>query len=154
VEPIVEKDKIRDDKSSGSSPDDNKAKKLELSTPKHKPTIPKVVDKVLYTIYCKNIFHQSRSCFTLNQNDLIREDIQIMTLADKTYAENPSAFKIGDFKLPPDVLRCSFIRKHHHRYYRCRNQIINKDSDICKKHENSENIYYDNYNDLLEALNL
>lgn len=113
---------------------------------------PKVLDKLAYTVYCKNIFHQSRSCFTLNQNDLIREDIRLMTLADKAYEEHPAEFKLGNFDLPPDVLRCSFIRKHHHRYYRCRNPIMNKDSDICKKHENSENIYYDNYNDLLEKI--
>lgn len=113
---------------------------------------PKVLDKLAYNLYRKNIFHQSRSCFTLNQNDLIREDIQLMALADKAYEEHPAEFKLGNFDLPPDVLRCSFIRKHHHRYCRCRNPIMNKDSDICKKHENSENIYYDNYNDLLEKI--
>ena len=75
-----------------------------------------------------------------------------MTLANEAYEENSREFKLGDFELPPDVLRCSFIRKHHHRYYRCRNPNMNKDSDVCKKHENSENIYYDNYNDLLEKI--
>ena len=120
--------------------------------PKAKVDRPKILDKTAYTIYCKNIFHQSRSCFTLNQDELIREDIRIMELADKAYEEHPVAFKVGDFDLPPDVLRCSFIRKHHHRYYRCKNQIMNKDNDICKKHEKRENIYYDNYNDLLESL--
>ena len=113
---------------------------------------PKVLDKLAYNLYRKNIFHQSRSCFILNQNDLIREDIQLMALADKAYEEHPAEFKFGNFDLPPDVLRCSFIRKHHHRYCRCRNPIMNKDSDICKKHENSANIYYDNYNDLLEKI--
>jgi hypothetical protein len=122
---------------------------IELSKPKPRP---KILDKAAYAAFQKNIFHQSRSCFTLNQDDLIREDIRIMALADEAYEEHPSNFKVGDFELPPDVLRCSFIRKHHHRYYRCRNQIMNKDSDICKKHENKENIYYDNYNDLLEKL--
>ena len=121
---------------------------------KKKVIRPKVLDKLAYTIYRKNIFYQSRSCFTLNQNDLIREDIRLMTLADKAYEKHPEIFKLSDYELPPDVLRCSFIRKHHHRYYRCRNPIMNKDSDICKKHENSENIYYDNYNDLLESLGL
>jgi len=141
--------------SCSSSSSDNDDKVAEPLKPKQKPKIkvarPKVLDKTAYTIYCKNIFYQSRSCFALNQEDLIREDIRIMTLADKAYEEHPVEFKVGDFDLPPDVLRCSFIRKHHHRYYRCRNQIINKDK--CKKHENSENIYYDNYNDLLELLN-
>jgi len=142
--------------SNSDADDDEDTVEIELSKPKPKPKTkkarPKILDKAAYTAYQKNIFHQSRSCFTLNQDDLIREDIRIMTLADEAYEEHPSEFKVGDFELPPDVLRCSFIRKHHHRYYRCRNQIMNKDSDVCKKHENSENIYYDNYNDLLEKL--
>jgi hypothetical protein len=142
------------DNDNNDNNDNNVVKPLK---PKQKPNIKvarlKVLDKTAYTIYCKNIFHQSRSCFALNQDDLIREDIRIMRLADKAYEEHPVEFKVGDFELPPDILRCSFIRKHHHRYYRCRNQIMNKDNDICKKHENSENIYYDNYNDLLESLN-
>lgn len=93
---------------------------------------PKVLDKFAYTIYRKNIFYQSRNCFALNQNDLIQEDIRIMKLADKAYEKHPANFKVLDFDLLPDVLRCSFIRKHHHRYYRCKNHIMNNDIDICK----------------------
>jgi len=152
----VGSDASSDSNSDVDDDDDEDTVEIELSKPKPKPKTkvarPKILDKVAYTAYQKNIFHQSRSCFTLNQDDLIREDIRIMTLADEAYEEHPSEFKVGDFELPPDVLRCSFIRKHHHRYYRCRNQIMNKDSDVCKKHENSENIYYDNYNELLEKL--
>ena len=163
VEPVVEEAEAKEessDASSSSSSDDEaieEAAKDIVEQPKIKTNAkakvarPKVLDKVAYTIYRKNIFHQSRRCFALNQDEIIREDIRIMTLADKAYEKHPVEFKMGDFELPPDVLRCSFIRKHHHRYYRCRNQIMNKDSDICKKHENSENIYYDNYNDLLES---
>ena len=151
-----------DSSSSSDDDDDDETNEAELSNAKTKDKTkaktkakmarPKVLDKIAYAAYQKNIFHQSRSCFTLNQDEIIREDIRIMTLADKAYEEHPSNFTVGDFDLPPDVLRCSFIRKHHHRYYRCKNQIMNKDSDICKKHENCENIYYDNYNDLLEKL--
>jgi hypothetical protein len=161
VSPVVSKEESSDSSSSSSSSDDEEIEEaakdiikdptIKVNT-KAKVARPKVLDKVAYTIYRKNIFHQSRSCFTLNQDEIIREDIRIMTLADKAYEKHPAEFKMGDFELPPDVLRCSFIRKHHHRYYRCRNQIMNKDSDICKKHKNSENIYYDNYNDLLEKL--
>lgn len=137
---------VVDNSSSSDSGDE-----LKVIT-KTKVIRPKVFDKSAYNIYLKNIFHQSRSCFTLNQDDLIREDVRIMTLADKAYEEHPVEFKVGNLDLPPDVLRCSFIRKHHHRYYRCRNVIMNKDSDICKKHENQENIYYDNYNELLDKI--
>jgi hypothetical protein len=169
VEPTVVKDDSSDGGSSSYSSDDEAMEEVEdpqLPKSKPKPKLkakaklkakvarPKVLDKVAYTIYRKNIFHQSRSCFALNQNDIIREDIRVMELADKAYEKHPNAFNVGDFELPPDVLRCSFIRKYHHRYYRCRNKIINKDSDICKKHENSENIYYDNYIDLLESLSV
>jgi hypothetical protein len=115
---------------------------------------PKVLDKATYSLYRKNIFHQPRACFTLNQDDLIREDLQTMALADAAYETHPADFKLGNFALPPDVLRCSFIRKYHHRYYRCRKVIMNKDSDICKKHENNENIYYDQYNDFLEKMTI
>lgn len=119
---------------------------------KKKRPRPKVNDKLAFAMYRRNIFHHPRSCFSLNQEDLIREDLQLMALADTAYEEHPDDFKVADYELPPDVMRCTFIRKHHHRYYRCRNGIMNKDSDVCKKHENSENIYYDNYNDLLDKI--
>ena len=151
-----------DDEDNDDEDDDDDDEVVEIPTSnakskaksKAKVVRTKVLDKGAYTIYCKNVFYQSRSCFALNQNDLIREDIQIMTLADKAYEEHPDEFKVGNFDLPPNVLRCGFIRKYHHRYYRCKNQIMNKDSDICKKHKNCENIYYDNYNELLESLGL
>lgn len=143
-----------DDNDSDNELENDNASKVKNVKGKNKVLRPKVLDKLAYTLYRKNIFHQSRSCFTLNQNDLIREDIRLMTLADKAYEKHPEIFKTNDYELPPDVLRCSFIRKHHHRYYRCRKTIMNKDSDVCKTHEKSENIYYDNYNDLLESLGL
>jgi hypothetical protein len=160
-EPIIENKSSKDDKTanidhdaSSQSNDSESEDEQEEVIAKTKVIRPKIIDKELYAIYQKRIFHHSRSCFVINQDDLIREDIQIMTLADKAYEENPETFKVKNFDLLPDVLRCSFIRKHHHRYYRCRNIIMNKDSDVCTKHEKRENIYYDNYNELLEKLDI
>lgn len=110
------------------------------------------LDKLQYREFRKNIFKLKRICFVISQDEIIRDDIKTMNIADKAYDKNPRDFKCSNFDLPPDVLRCSFIRKHHHRYYRCRNQISNNDSDVCKKHEESENIYYDQYNELCEKL--
>jgi hypothetical protein len=110
----------------------------------------KILDNDKYKMYIKNVFTQSRSCAVINQNDIIKDDLQTMEIANKAYESNPKAFKISNFGIPPDVLRCSFIRKHHHRYYRCKKRISSNDSDVCKKHEECENIYYDKYNELLE----
>lgn len=110
------------------------------------------IDKAAYNVFRKEIFQQKRSCFAITQAHIIKDDIYTMQIADRAYERNPRDFKVSNFDIPPDVLRCSFIRKHHHRYYRCRHTISNNDSDVCKKHENSENIYYDQYNDLLESL--
>jgi hypothetical protein len=163
VEAVADSVVVKEESSdASSSSSNNEAIEVETKDIVEQPTIkvntkakvarPKVLDKVSYTIYRKNIFHHSRSCFILDQNAIIREDVRLMSLADTAYDKNPEKFKISEYDIPPDVLRCSYIRKHHHRYYRCRNTIMNKDSDVCKKHETRENIYYDNYNDLLEKI--
>ena len=157
VQSIIEKGDSSDSQDASSSSEDdesNEDKKKDTSGlgEKTKKVRPKVLDKLEYNIYRKNVFHQSRKCFALDQNAIVREDVRVMKIADAAYDKNPEKFKISDYELPPDVLRCSFIRKHHHRYYRCRNMIMNKDSDICRTHETRENIYYDNYNDLLEQI--
>jgi hypothetical protein len=110
------------------------------------------INKKKYKIYLQNIFEFKRKCFVLNQEDIIRDDLKTMNIADKALERNPDKFNVSNFDIPPDILRCSYIRKYHHRYYRCKNRISNDDSDVCKTHENSENIYYDNYNDILEQL--
>ncbi len=116
----------------------------------HNQSKVKIRDKKIYRLYLKNIFNHKRKCFVINQEDLIHDDLRTMEIANKAYERNPKEFKISNFNLPPDVLRCSFIRKHNHRYYRCKNRISGDDSDVCKKHEEHENIYYDKYNELLE----
>ena len=109
----------------------------------------KVFDNKIYKIYLRTIFDYDRHLFRISQDNVFEEDLKQMRLADKAYENNPKEFKFNDFKSYPDILRCTFIIKHKHRYYRCKNKVINDDNDICKKHENVENIYIDKYNDLL-----
>ena len=111
------------------------------------------IDNKLYKIYLQRIFDFERHSFRILQEDVLKEDLKNMAIADKAYELNPKNFNPSEYDSLPDVLRCSFIRKSKHRYYRCRNKVINDDSDICKKHENSENIYIDRYNELIDIMN-
>lgn len=111
--------------------------------------IQKAMSKEMYKIYLKTIFNIERKSRIL-QEDVIKKDIIDMDIATKAYEINPDNFKTQDYSSLPDVLRCTFIRKIKHRYYRCKLHVINADADICKLHENSDNIYFDKYNDLLE----
>jgi len=104
----------------------------------------------LYKLYLQKIFDLERHSFRILQDDVLKEDLKNMAIADKAYNINPKNFNPKDYNSLPDVLRCTYIRKYKHRYYRCHNKIINDDNDICKKHENCENIYIDKYNELLE----
>jgi len=113
--------------------------------------IDKKFDNNLYKLYLQRIFDLERHSFRILQEDVLTKDLKNMAIADKAYELNPKKFNPMEYDSLPDVLRCSFIRKYKHRYYRCKNKIINDDSDICKKHENCENIYIDRYNELLDA---
>jgi hypothetical protein len=104
----------------------------------------------LYKLYLQKIFDLERHSFRILQDDVLKDDLKNMAIADKAYNINPKNFIPKDYNSLPDVLRCTYIRQHKHRYYRCQNKIINDDNDICKKHENCENIYIDKYNELLE----
>ena len=108
------------------------------------------IDNKLYKIYLQRIFDLERHSFRILQEDVLREDLKNMAIADKAYELNPKNFNPIEYDSLPDVLRCSFIRKYKHRYYRCKNKVINDDSDICKKHENSEDIYIDRYNEEID----
>ena len=109
------------------------------------------VDNKLYKIYLQRIFNFERHSFRILQDDVLKEDLKKMEIADKAYELNSKNFNPMEYGSLPDVLRCSYIRKSKHRYYRCKNRVIDDDSDICKKHENSENIYIDRYNELLSV---
>lgn len=105
----------------------------------------KTIDNTLYRIYLQTIFNLERKTDRILQSDVLKQDKIDMDIANKAYDINPKSFKQKDYKSLPDILRCTFIRKYKHRYYRCKNKVINDDSDICKQHENSDNIYIDKY---------
>ena len=44
------------------------------------------------------------------------------------------------------------IRNYKNKLIRCKNSIMNKDEDVCKRHSTTPNIYWDNYNKLLESI--
>lgn len=106
----------------------------------------------LYKVFHKRVFIIERSIGVLDPEAELRREIEEIKIADEAYEKDPEKFKSGEYDSLPDILRCTFIRKHKHRYYRCRNRIMNDDCDICYKHEESENIYIDVYNDLVDKL--
>ncbi len=112
--------------------------------------INQTINTKLYKLYLQKIFDLERHSFRIIQEDVLKEDLKNITIADKAYERNPNNFNPKEYESLPNVLRCTYIRKYKHRYYRCQNKIINDDHDICKKHENCENIYIDIYNNLLE----
>jgi hypothetical protein len=111
-----------------------------------------ISNKQEYKKYLKTIFHSDRKTGVLNQITELKKDLNDMTKADSAYTRNADKFNPQLYDSLPDVMRCTYIRKHHHRYYRCKNKIANDDSDVCKKHLECENIYYDAYNDLVESI--
>jgi hypothetical protein len=106
----------------------------------------------LYKIFHNRVFIMERSIGVLDPETELCREIEEIKIADEAYEKDPDHFKPGEYDSLPDILRCTFIRKHKHRYYRCRNRIMNDDCDICYKHEDSENIYIDIYNDLVDKL--
>jgi hypothetical protein len=111
-----------------------------------------ISNKQEYKKYLKTIFHSDRKTGVLNQITELKKDLDDMTKAESAYTRNADKFNPQLYDSLPDVMRCTYIRKHHHRYYRCKNKIANDDSDVCKKHLECENIYYDAYNDLVESI--
>ena len=111
-----------------------------------------ICNKQAYKNYLKTIFHNDRKIGVINQFTELKKDLDDMAKADSAYSRNADKFNPQLYESLPDVMRCTYIRKHNHRYYRCKNKIANDDSDVCKKHLESENIYYDTYNDLVEIV--
>ena len=111
-----------------------------------------ISNKSEYKKYLKTIFYSDRKTGVINQITELQNDLDDMAKADSAYTRNADKFNPQLYDSLPDVMRCTYIRKHHHRYYRCKNKIANDDSDVCKKHLECENIYFDNYNDLVESI--
>jgi len=97
-----------------------------------------------YKIYLNIIFSIERPAI-ITQKESLEINLQNMEIANKAYDINPANFKIRDYDSLPDIKKCSFIRKHKNKYKRCENGILNVDSDMCYKHINSINMYWDRY---------
>ena len=88
----------------------------------------------------------------ITQKDTLETDLQNMEIADEEYDKDPKEFKTSQFDSLPDIKRCSFIRKHKNKYKRCSNGILNDDSDMCYKHLDSFNMYWDKWCEILENI--
>ena len=105
-----------------------------------------------YKKYTDTIFSKERK-HIIKQNDSLTEDLDNMSLADDEYENDPKSFHRQQNNSYPDIKRCSYIRKHKHKLIRCKNGIINDDEDMCAIHEDTPNMYWDSYNELVEKLN-
>ena len=111
----------------------------------------KPINEVEYKLYLDRIFSKDRE-HIIKQSDVLLKDLENMQIADEEYESNPEKFKRQKHSSYPDIKRCSYIRKHKHKLIRCKNNIIDDDEDMCSKHEDALNIYWDMYNELLESI--
>ena len=106
-----------------------------------------------YKLYTDKIFNKERK-HIINQNDILIADLENISLADDEYESNPTLFHRQQNNSYPDIKRCTYIRKHKNKLIRCKKHIINDDEDICSLHEDTPNIYWDMYNELIEKNNV
>jgi hypothetical protein len=104
-----------------------------------------------YKSYTDKIFSTQRK-HIITQNDILEEDLDNIALADDEYENDPAQFHRRQTNSYPDIKRCSFIRKHKNKLIRCKNSIINDDEDMCSRHEDKPNIYWDSYNELVDKI--
>ena len=113
--------------------------------------INEIYNEDKYKIYKNTIFSLERPAI-ITQKESLETDLQNMEIADEAYDVDPVNFKSTQFDSLPDIKRCSFIRKHKNKYKRCENGILNVDSDMCYKHIDSINMYWDRYCEILEEI--
>ena len=104
-----------------------------------------------YKLYTDKIFNKERK-YIIKQNDILIADLENISLADDEYESNPTLFHRQQNNSYPDIKRCSYIRKHKNKLIRCKNSIINDDEDMCSRHEDKPNIYWDSYNELVDKI--
>lgn len=104
-----------------------------------------------YKKYINTIFSLERPRI-ITQKESLETDLSNMEIADEEYDKDPKEFKTSQFDSLPDIKRCSFIRKHKNKYKRCANGIVNDDSDMCYKHIESKNMYWDKWCKVLEEI--
>jgi hypothetical protein len=122
-----------------------KSGELEGLKPSHKHTEIKIEN------FLKTIFNIERPGI-ITQKESLETDLYKMDIADKAYDKDPKKFKLRQYESVPDIKRCSFIRKHKNKYKRCNIHVMNDDSDICYKHIDSPNIYWDRYCEVLDEI--
>jgi hypothetical protein len=105
-----------------------------------------------YKLYKDRVFGKDRQSI-IKQEDQLKDDLKKMKQADIAYNKKPLLFKKCKTNSYPDSKRCTYIRNYKNKLSRCKNNIINDNEDICFKHEDSPNIYWDSYIELLEKLN-
>ena len=108
---------------------------------------PKNIEE--YNKYRHTIFSQKRKT-RINQDEILNKYLANIEIADEDYELNSTNFKVRNYESLPDILRCSFIRKHKNKYNRCCNKIVNNEVEMCYKHEDYNNIYLDKWNELLK----
>lgn len=111
----------------------------------------KVNNEDEYNDYLHTIFSQERKSI-ITQSESLNEDLESMRIADAAYKQNPVGFHYKDYNSLPDVKRCSFISKNKNKYKRCGNNIMNDDSDMCYRHIDSLNIYWDRWCEIIEEI--
>ena len=104
-----------------------------------------------YNLYTDKIFATQRK-HIITQNDILEEDLDNIALADDEYENDPEQFSRRKTNSYPDIKRCSYIRKHKNKLIRCKNSIVNDDEDMCSRHEDKPNIYWDSYNELVDNI--
>ena len=105
-----------------------------------------------YKVYKDRVFGKDRKGI-IKQEDQLKDDLKKIKQADIAYNKKPLLFKKCKTNSYPDSKRCTYIRNYKNKLIRCKNNIINDNEDICFKHEDSPNIYWDSYIELLEKLN-
>ena len=108
-------------------------------------------NKEEYKVYKDIIFGKERKNI-ITQDELLKQDLENMNIADKEYSLKKSLFNRKNYDSYPDEKRCSYIRKIKHKLIRCKNSIMNDDEDVCCIHEDTPNIYWDMYNEYLEKM--
>ena len=71
-----------------------------------------------YKKYKDRIFSKERKSI-IKQDEVLKEDLENMSIADEEYEKNPSLFNRQKHNSYPDEKRCSFIRKIKHKLIRC-----------------------------------
>ena len=133
--------------------DDNQDNTLDtLNTPEIKYKYSrKPSNQEEYKKYIHKIFKLERPNI-ISQKESLEKELQTVVLADEEYDKDPKKFiKIKNNSLP-NIQRCSFIRKHKNKYKRCANRIVNDDSDMCYKHLESPNIYWDRWCKIIDEI--